>query len=427
MQAGPDGEIDCESSELSCGRRWALVVAAAAGFAVLAYQPEMAAVARPDPGSFDKALVERGRVLANYGDCTACHTRPDGPPFAGNFPLKTPFGTIYTSNITPDTETGIGTWSKEAFRRSMKDGVNRKGHHLYPAFPYDQFTKVKDADIDAIYAYLMAAVAPVRETTRENDFGFPFNIRATLAVWKALFLDKTPFRPDPSKDAAWNEGGYLVEGLGHCAACHSPRNFLGARTTPAYGGGSAEGWYAPPLNKDNLSQQPWTKLELVTYLMDGWQAKHGMAAGPMTPVVDALHKQNEIDVFAIAAYVETLRAGEKPIDQAAARTAALRLEWGNPHAPPVPKEFSEGAKVFEARCAQCHRSNGATVPLALQTSIHAPVSDSVVQVIRDGIRPPTGALGRSMPAFGSQLSDADINALVKFLRARFSTQPPWKT
>jgi mono/diheme cytochrome c family protein len=404
-----------------------LAVAAAAGFAVLAYQPEMAAVARPDPGSFDKALVERGRVLANYGDCTACHTRPDGPAFAGNFPLKTPFGTIYTSNITPDTETGIGTWSKEAFRRSMKDGVNRKGHHLYPAFPYDQFTKVRDADIDAIYAYLMAAVAPVRETTRENDFGFPFNIRAALAFWKALFLDKTPFRPDPSKDTAWNEGGYLVEGLGHCAACHSPRNVLGARTTPAYGGGSAEGWYAPPLNKDNLSQQPWTKLELVTYLMDGWQAKHGMAAGPMTPVVDALHKQNEIDVFAIAAYVETLRAGEKPIDQAAARTAALRLEWGSPHAPPVPKEFSEGAKVFEARCAQCHRSNGATVPLALQTSIHAPVSDSVVQVIREGIRPPTGALGRSMPAFGSQLSDAEVNALVKFLRARFSTQPPWKT
>jgi mono/diheme cytochrome c family protein len=404
-----------------------LVVAAAAGFAVLAYQPEMAAVARPDPGSFDKALVERGRVLANYGDCTACHTRPDGPPFAGNFPLRTPFGTIYTSNITPDTETGIGTWSKEAFRRSMKDGVNRKGHHLYPAFPYDQFTKVKDADIDAIYAYLMAAVAPVRETTRDNDLRFPFNIRAALAIWKALFLDKTPFQPDASKDAAWNEGGYLVEGLGHCAACHSPRNVMGARTTPAYGGGSAEGWYAPPLNKDNLSQQPWTRLELVTYLMDGWQPKHGMAAGPMTPVVDALHKQNEIDVFAIAAYVETLRAGEKPIDQAAVRNAAVRLEWGNPHAPPVPKEFSEGAKVFEARCAQCHRSNGATVPLALQTSIHAPVSDSVVQVIRDGIRPPTGALGRSMPAFGSQLSDADINALVKFLRARFSTQPPWKT
>jgi len=404
-----------------------LVVAAAAGFAVLAYQPEMAAVARPDPGSFDKALVERGRVLANYGDCTACHTRPDGPPFAGNFPLRTPFGTIYTSNITPDTETGIGTWSKEAFRRSMKDGVNRKGHHLYPAFPYDQFTKVKDADIDAIYAYLMAAVAPVRETTRDNDLRFPFNIRAALAIWKALFLDKTPFQPDASKDAAWNEGGYLVEGLGHCAACHSPRNVMGARTTPAYGGGSAEGWYAPPLNKDNLSQQPWTKLELVTYLMDGWQAKHGMAAGPMTPVVDALHKQNEIDVFAIAAYVETLRAGEKPIDQAAVRTAALRLEWGNPHAPPVPEEFRAGAKVFEARCAQCHRSNGATVPLALQTSIHAPVSDSVVQVIRDGIRPPTGALGRSMPAFGSQLSDAEINALVKFLRARFSTQPAWKT
>jgi mono/diheme cytochrome c family protein len=403
-----------------------LVLAGAAGFAVLAHQPEIAAIARPDPTSFDKALVERGRVLANYGDCTACHTRPDGPPFAGNFPLKTPFGTIYTSNITPDPETGIGAWSRDAFRRSMKDGVNRRGHHLYPAFPYDQFTKVKDADIDAIYAYLMSAVAPVRETVRGNDFGFPYNVRATLAVWKALFLDKTPWRPDPAQDEAWNEGAYLVEGLGHCAACHSPRNFMGARTTPAYGGGSAEGWFAPPLNKDNLSQQPWTKVELVTYLMDGWHAKHGMAAGPMTPVVNALHKQNEIDVFAIATYVGTLRAGEKPIDQDGAKVAAQLLEWGHPNAPPVPPEHSAGAKVFAARCAQCHRHNGATVPLALQSSIQAPVPDSVQQVIRDGIRPPTGALGRSMPAFGSQLADAEIAALVKFLRARFSTRAPWK-
>jgi mono/diheme cytochrome c family protein len=402
-----------------------LALAGAAGFVFLAYQPEIAAVARPDPGSFDKALVERGRVLANYGDCTACHTRPDGPPFAGNLPLKTPFGTIYTSNITPDAETGIGTWSREAFRRSMKDGVDRNGTHLYPAFPYDHFTKVKDADIDAIYAYLMAAIEPVRETTRGNDFGFPFNVRATVAVWKALFLDKTPFRPDPSKDAEWNEGAYLVEGLGHCGACHTPRNVMGARTTPAYGGGSAEGWYAPPLNKDNLSQQPWTKVELVVYLMDGWHANHGMSAGPMTPVVNALHKQNEIDVFAIAAYVGTLRAGEQSIDAAAVKAAALKLEWGHPEAPPVPKDVSEGAKVFEARCAQCHRSKGATVPLALQTSVQAPVPDSVVEVIRSGISPPTGALGRSMPAFGQQLSEAEITVLAKFLRARFSTRPPW--
>ena len=146
----------------------------------------------------------------------------------------------------------------------------------------------------------------------------------------------------------------------------------------------------------------------------------------MTPVVDALHKQNEIDVFAIAAYVGTLRAGEKPIDAEAIRTAAFKREWGHPDAPPVPKEFSEGAKVFEARCAQCHRNKGATVPLALQTSIHAPVPDSVVQVIRSGISPPTGALGRSMPAFGPQMSEAEMTALVQFLRARFSMQAPWK-
>jgi mono/diheme cytochrome c family protein len=403
-----------------------LLVVGAVSFSVLAYKPEIATVDRPDPASFDRALVERGRVLANYGDCTACHTRPDGPPFAGNFPLRTPFGTIYTSNITPEPETGIGRWSKEAFRRSLKDGVSRKGHHLYPAFPYDQFTKIKDADIDAIYAYLMASVEPVREATRANEFSFPFNIRPTLALWKLLFLDKSPLQPNSSKDAQWNEGAYLVESLGHCAACHSPRNFLGARTTPAYGGGSAEGWYAPPLNKDNLSQQPWTKVEFVTYLMDGWHPKHGMAAGPMTPVVDALHKQNEIDVFAIAAYVGTLRVGEKSIDADAVKAAAVKLEWGNPDAPPVPSEFSEGAKIYQARCVQCHRHNGATVPLALQSSIHAPVPDSVVQVIRNGITPPTGALGRSMPPLGQQMSDAEIAAVVKFLRARFSTQAPWK-
>ncbi len=142
--------------------------------------------------------------------------------------------------------------------------------------------------------------------------------------------------------------------------------------------------------------------------------------------MDALHKQNEIDVFAIAAYVGTLRAGEKPIDQAAAWAAALRLEWGHPDAPPVPKEFSGGAKVFAARCAQCHHNNGATVPLALQTSLQAPVADSVLQVIANGIAPPTGALGRSMPAFGPQMSKAETAALVKFLRARFSKVEPWK-
>lgn len=401
-----------------------LAVVGVAGLLALAHESEIASVSRPDPASFDKALVERGRVLANFGDCTACHTRPDGQPFAGNLPLKTPFGTIYTTNITPDPETGIGTWSKDAFRRSMKDGVDRKGNHLYPAFPYDHFTKVRDADIDAIYAFLMTQ-APVKEATKGNDFPFPLNVRATLSVWKALFLDKTPIANDPSKDAQWNDGKYLVEGLGHCGSCHTPRNFMGAETTPTYGGGFAEGWYAPPLNKDNLSQLPWTKNELVIYLMDGWHAKHGMAAGPMTPVVDALYKQNEIDVFNIAAYVATLRAGEKAIDEAAVTTAARKLDWGHPDAPGVPKGHEEGAKIFQARCAQCHNSSGGTVSLALQTSMHAPTADTVAHAIWSGIRPPTGALGKSMPALGQQMSEAEMVALVKFLRARYTTRPAW--
>ena len=401
-----------------------VTVAGVAAFALYAHEPEIAAISRPDVGAFDKAQVERGRVLANFGDCTACHTRPDGLPFAGNFPLKTPFGTIYTTNITPDSDTGIGAWSKEAFRRAMKDGVDRRGNHLYPAFPYDHFTKVKDADIEAIYAYLMTR-APVKEATKPHDFPFPFNIRQTLSVWKALFLDRTPFKPDVSKDAEWNEGAYLVEGLGHCGACHTPRNFMGAETKPIYSGGFAEGWYAPPLNKDNLSRLPWSKNELVVYLMDGWHAKHGMAAGPMTPVVDALHKQNEIDVFAIAAYVATLRTGEKTIDEAAVTAAAKQLDWGHPDTPAIPGGHEEGAKVFQARCAQCHNSSGGTVPLALQTSLQAPTADTVAHAIWAGIRPPTGALGKSMPPLGQQMSEAEMVAVVKFMRARYSTAPAW--
>ncbi len=402
-----------------------LAIVGVVGLFLLARQPEIAAIAKPDPASFDQALVDRGRVLANYGDCTACHTREDGEPFAGNLPLPTPFGTIYTTNITPDVDTGIGGWSKEAFRRALKEGVDRKGNHLYPAFPYDHFTKVKVEDVDAIYAYLMAGVQPVKEAPHKNELPFPFNIRQTLYVWKALFLDKSPFKPDPTRDAQWNEGAYLVEGLGHCGACHTPRNLMGAETSPAYGGGLAEGWVAPPLNKDAYSQMPWTQQELVVYLMDGWHANHGMAAGPMTPVVNALQNQNEIDVFAIASYVETLRTGAPKIDATAARAAAVKREWGNPEAPAVPAEFAAGAKVFEQRCAQCHRNNGGSVPLALQSSIHAPDPGSVVHAIWNGIRPPTGALGRSMPALGPQLSEAEMTALVKFLRARYTDKKAW--
>ena len=263
--------------------------------------------------------------------------------FAGNLPLKTPFGTIYTSNITPDTETGIGTWSKEAFRRAMKDGVDRKGHHLYPAFPYDHFTKVKDADIDAIYAYLMAAVEPVRETTRDNELGFPVQharhargVEGAVPRQDAVEAGSVKGCRSGTRAPIWSKVSAIA-----APAIARATSWVRGRA-PAYGGGSAEGWYAPPLNKDNLSQQPWTKIEFVVYLMDGWHAKHGMAAGPMTPVVDALHKQNEIDVFAIAAYVGTLRAGEKPIDASRRADAALRLEWGHPDAPPVPRGIQRG-------------------------------------------------------------------------------------
>ena len=249
-----------------------------------------------------------------------------------------------------------------------------------------------------------------------NDLAFPFNLRPLVAGWKFLFLTEGEFQPDPERDEEWNRGAYLVEGLGHCGACHSPRNRLGAaaKTGPdAYAGGSAEGWYVPPLDGSTPAPLPWTQIALVNYLIDGWDEDHGIAEGPMRPVVDDLYEQSEDDVFAIAAYVMSLKGGEQPAEAqdtatAEARAVAERLEWGHPDSPPVPADplLAEGARVFEAQCATCHKAGGMSVPLALSTSILGPDAANLVRVTFEGVQPPPlGALDRSMPARAIQISD----------------------
>ena len=267
--------------------------------------PEIAPVAPPGEGAFDTALLRNGEALAGIGACAVCHTADRGASFAGGLALPTPFGVVYSTNITPDADSGIGSWPEAAFRRAMREGVDRRGRHLYPAFPYDHFTRVTDEDIHAIYAYLMAQ-EPVAFAAPENELRFPFNIRMLLAGWKLLFLETGEFEADPNRDEEWNRGAYLAEGVGHCGACHTPRNVFGAVSRElAFGGGEAEDWHVPALNADSPAPVPWSQLQLVNYLFDGWDAEHGIAAGPMAPVVNHLYDQSEDDVFAMAAYIES--------------------------------------------------------------------------------------------------------------------------
>src|SRR3954465_1834594 len=264
-----------------------VLLGGAAAFAIV-WRPAIAAVEPPGPLAFDAALVKRGRELAAIGNCADCHTLRGGRNFAGGLPVPTPFGTIFSSNITPDAETGIGRWSEAAFRRAMRSGVNRRGQHLYPTFPYDHFTNVSDEDDRALYAFLMTR-QPVRAPAHENQLTFPFNQRVAIAGWKFLFLRHDTYRPDPRQSADWNRGRYLVEGLAHCGACHTPRNFLAAeKRRQPLAGGEIEAWHAPALPQASPAPVAWTTEALTTYLRRGRDEMHGAAAGPMARVVENL-------------------------------------------------------------------------------------------------------------------------------------------
>lgn len=396
---------------------------------------EIAPIAPPGQAAFSSQQIEDGAVIAGLGNCHVCHTRAGGDRYAGGLGLPTPFGTIYTSNITPDPVNGIGTWSYEAFARAMRHGISQDGSHLYPAFPYDYYARITEEDMQALYAYMMTRPA-VDYAPPETALPFPFNIRLTLEGWNLLFHDPTPFQPDPTKDEDWNRGAYIVEAMGHCGACHSPRNPMGAaaKTGPkAYTGGLVEGWMAPPLTAATPAPIPWTEDALVNYLIDGWDRDHGISAGPMKPVVDDLYEQSEDDVFAIAAYIMHLKGGERPeAEQKAiatkARAFADNVEWNSPSAPPLPSDpqLALGAQVFEKQCATCHKSGGLPAPLGLATGVWLDDPANLVRISLIGNQPgPAGSLDRPMPGRALMLSDADMEAVAAFVRARFTTKPAW--
>jgi nicotinate dehydrogenase subunit B len=406
----------------------AAMIATTAGLASIALPwRSIAPIARPDVSVYSAETIARGRQLAALGDCAVCHTQANGAINAGGRAIETPFGVIYSTNITPDAETGIGAWSYPAFERAMREGIHRDGRHLYPAFPYNHFAKTSDADLQALYAYLMAQPA-VRAVNRETALAFPFNLRPLMAGWNALFHSGATFAPIAAQSAAWNRGAYLVEGLGHCGACHSPRNALGAEKAEAYlAGGFAEGWEAPPLTSLSHAPIPWTEDELFAYLRSGESRFHGTAAGPMAPVVKELAALPDDDIRAMAVYLGSF--GDTAIGKSAQEALAAKLETSTMTR--ASSASAAGARLYEGACAVCHRVGGAPLfgsrpSLALNSNLHSAVPDNLIQVILHGIASPVSSDLGYMPGFRDSFNDRQVAELVTYLRQQFAPgKPPW--
>jgi mono/diheme cytochrome c family protein len=417
-----------------------IVAAIAAGAAAVVWRPEIPA--ERTSAKFDPELVKQGQALAAVGNCIACHTVPGGKAFAGGLAVPTPFGTIYSTNITPDPETGIGNWSEAAFRRAMNEGVDRRGRHLYPAFPYDHFRLVTDADDRALHAYLMTR-EPVRQEARANDLVFPLNYRPLLAGWKLLFLGSGGFRPDPAKSDEWNRGAYLAEGLGHCGACHTPRNSLGAEDSGRqFAGGEAEGWQAYAIDASSHAPIPWDREALAFYLRNGWHRLHGVSRGPMAEVTGNLAGLSDADIKAIATYVadrmgpvgaERKQAADRLLQQVEARSvqvAASEVAASDSQSPPANLSGMPGAAIYAAACAVCHES-GRPPPYGgldfrLSTAVNAPNPQNIVNVTLFGLPPADGEASAVMPGFAGALGDRQIADLLAYMRARFSSGEPWQ-
>ncbi len=407
----------------------AIVIVGAAGLLfALAWRPALPLDEKPAAAA-DAAQISRGAQLAAIGNCNTCHTRDEASPYAGARPIATPFGTVYSTNITPDRETGIGGWSIDAFMRAMREGVSRDGHHLYPAFPYDHMTKMRDEDIGAVYAFIETRRA-ITATPPANRLPFPFNIRAFVAGWKLLFLHHGAFRSDPSQSDDWNRGAYLVEGLGHCGACHTPRNVLGAeKRGEEYAGGESDGWIAPALNAASPAAVPWDAKRLHDFLRNGFDDLHGVAAGPMAPVVDNLSHVGDGDVRSIATYVASKAGASAAQKQAQAGKVVARAKGDSGGAAPSAGP-SAGSAIYAGACAQCHGEAGRkpavrALNLALSSTLRNPRPDNVIRIICAGIHPLAGGAGPLMPGFGDVLSDTQLTELIAFLRPHFAEQPAW--
>ncbi len=340
--------------------------------------------------------------------------------------MKTGFGTIYSTNISPDRETGIGDWSEAAFLRAMREGVARDGSHLFPAFPYDHFTRLSDADIQALYAYIMTR-APVHAENHPNEMPFPLGIRALQAGWKLLFFRAARFTPREDRSARWNRGAYLAESLSHCSACHTPRGPLGEElTSRLYQGAAVDGWFAPPLTAANPAPAPWTSVELHDYLVTGLSRYHGSAAGPMAPVTQALATLDADDQAALVTYVESLGEGDASAERTASAVAAALGQDARDHT----RIDSAGGRRFLAACASCHYNRPPDInpnrpELGLNSAVQLDDPSNLIRVMLYGINAQDGAPGIVMPGFAHAMTDDDIASIASYLRRTRTGRAPW--
>lgn len=397
------------------------------GYAIYAYQPSIEPIAANSLPDFDADVIEKGRVLAAAGYCASCHTEKGGAPYTGNYAMKTGFGTIYSTNITPDREQGIGSWSLAAFSRSMREGVDRQGRHLFPAFPYNHFAKMSDEDITAIYAFIMTQVEPAKAVQLDNELTFPLNQRYLQAGWKLISVDLNAYRPDSEKSDDWNRGAYLVEGITHCGACHTPRNAIGAeRNSEKFEGAVIDEWIAPALTAKNEASLAWSATEFSTYLKTGATSQHGIAAGPMGPVVHAgLRELPDSDLEAIGIYLAQQAGNAEAVEKTAAIIAAS-LEQSKPR---QTYRWDTGERLYATACASCHYNVEQIAlgrpDLGINSATHLSQPDNLIHVILDGVDNETGISGVVMPNFRNALNNEEIALIVDYLRSSRTNESRW--
>ena len=376
------------------------------------------------PASLAKAsAVERGEYLAKAADCMVCHTAPGGKEYAGGLGFQLPFGTLYSTNITADRETGIGNYSDQDFLNAVQRGKRHDGAMLYPAMPYTSYTYMTDADTLAIKAYLFS-LPPVRAAAPANTLSFPFNQRWAMLFWSALFNPDTRYAPDTSKSPEWNRGAYLVEALAHCGECHTPRNLAFALDNrKKFGGAVTAGWRAFNISSDKATGVGgWSDDDLASYLSTGHAKGRGTASGPMGEAVDhSLSQLAPEDIRAIVAYLRSV-------------PATTSTDLPATVAPPAPASHKEGPTadargkiVFQGACVSCHGWTGESFvsPMATLTgawAVNDPGATNVAQIVISGTKrhTPEGAL--SMPAFGNAYTDDEIAAVANYITARFGTK-----
>jgi mono/diheme cytochrome c family protein len=388
------------------------------------------AMAQSQPAS--KELVQRGAYLACAGDCIACHTTSKGKPYAGGTPIATPMGVIYSTNITPDLETGIGHYSMDNFVKVMREGVTDDGDHLYPAMPYTSYAKVSREDLSALYAYFMQGVEPVRQPNHPTKLRWPLSIHSLMVVWNGLYLKKGEYVSDANKSVSWNRGAYLVQGLGHCGGCHTPRGVLGQEKAESekdgrhnLTGAKLDNWYALPLTGDRKTGlNAWSKDEIAEYLKTGRTERIGAVGMMAGVVVKSTQFLTDQDLMAIAEYLKSLPPSndEGPgnadsATQASASSAATRaLSAGD--------TGMRGSRVYLDNCNACHRSDGSgakqTFPnLVKNEAVNAKDPISLIHIVLAGGATPstqTALSAFAMPEFGWRLSDEEVADVLSFIR-----------